>query len=85
MSDSFVNSLPDSSVLGISEARILEWVAVSFSRDPPDPRIEPMSPALAGGFFTAEPSGKPHTGILLSHKMERNWIIYRDMDGPRVK
>ena len=27
---------------------------------PPDPGIEPLSPALAGGFFTAEPPGKPH-------------------------
>ena len=26
----------------------------------PNPGIEPMSPALAGGFFTAEPPGKPH-------------------------
>ena len=25
----------------------------------PDPGIEPKSPALADGFFTAEPSGKP--------------------------
>ena len=24
-----------------------------------DPGIEPMSPALAGGFFTPEPPGKP--------------------------
>ena len=27
--------------------------------DLPNPGIEPLSPALAGGFFTAEPSGKP--------------------------
>ena len=25
----------------------------------PDPGIEPASPALAGGFFTTEPQGKP--------------------------
>jgi len=33
-----------------------------------DPRIEPMSPAspaLAGGFFTTEPPGKPFSWILL--------------------
>jgi len=29
------------------------------SGDLPDPRIKPPSPALAGGFFTAEPPGKP--------------------------
>ena len=30
----------------------------------PDARIEPVSPALAGGFFTTEPTGKPvlHSG-----------------------
>ena len=27
--------------------------------DLPNPGIEPVSPALAGGFFTAEPSGNP--------------------------
>ena len=44
--------LPGSSVHGILQARILEWDAISFSRDLPDPGIKPESPALAGGFFT---------------------------------
>ena len=26
-----------------------------------------------------------YNGILLSHEKERNWIICRDVDGPRVK
>ena len=30
-----------------------------FSRDLPDPGIEPLSPALAGSFFTTVPLGKP--------------------------
>ena len=29
-----------------------EWAAISFSRGPPNPGMELMSPALAGGFFT---------------------------------
>ena len=33
-------SLPDSSVHGILQAIILEWVAIPFSRDFPDPGIE---------------------------------------------
>ena len=33
-------------------------------RDCPDPEIEPTSPALAGGFFTAGPSGKPSCHLL---------------------
>ena len=49
--------LPGSSVHGISQARILEWVAISFSWYLPEPRIKPVSFALAGGFFTTEPPG----------------------------
>ena len=37
------------------------WSGLPFPPpgDLPDPGIEPMSPALAGGFFTSEPPGKP--------------------------
>ena len=52
-------SPPGSSVHGISQARILEWVAIFFPRVSTRPRIEPMSPVLAGEFFTTEPPGKP--------------------------
>ena len=48
--------MPGSSVHVISQARILEQVAISSSWDLPTSGIEPMSlasPALAGGFFTA--------------------------------
>ena len=37
--------MPGSSVRGIVQARILEWVTISISRDLPDPGIEPVSPA----------------------------------------
>ena len=50
-------SLPGSSVYGISQARILEWVAISSSRESSQSRAELMSPALAGGFFTTKPCG----------------------------
>ena len=52
-------SLPGSSVHEIFQARILEWVAISFSRDLPDPGTEFASPELASSFFTAEAPGKP--------------------------
>ena len=52
-------NLPGSSVHGISQARTMEWVAISFSRELLDLGIEPESPALAGRFFTAEPPVKP--------------------------
>ena len=51
-------SLPGSSVHGILQARILEWVAFPFLGDLPNPGIEPVppvSPALVGRFFTTEP------------------------------
>ena len=37
--------LPGSSVHGIFQARILEWVVISYSRDLPNQGIEPASPA----------------------------------------
>ena len=55
-------SLPDSSAHGIFQARILEWGAISYSGDLPDPGIEhmsPESPAMVVGFFTTEPPGSP--------------------------
>ena len=51
-------NLPGSSVHGILQARVLEWVAISSSRDLPDPGIEPATPTLAGRVFTTEPPGK---------------------------
>ena len=51
-------SLPGSSVHGISQARILEWVAVSFSRGSSSV-IELRSPALQADFLPSELPGKP--------------------------
>ena len=48
-------SPPGSSIHGILRARILEWLASSFSRGSLYPGVEPrslVSPALADGFFT---------------------------------
>ena len=52
-------SLPGSSVLAILQARILEWVAISFSKGSSWLRIELHSPALQGGPLPSEPPGKP--------------------------
>ena len=49
-------SPPGSFVHGILKARIMEWVAISFPGYLPNRRVEPPSPALAGGFFTTEPT-----------------------------
>ena len=55
-------SLPGFSIHGIIQARILEWVAMPFSKDLPNPGIEPASltfPELATGSLPLVPSGKP--------------------------
>ena len=53
------SSLPGSSVHGISQARLLGWVTISFSRGSSHPRDQTQVPWLAGRFFTTEPPGKP--------------------------
>ena len=45
-------SLPGSSVHGILQARILEWVAILFSRGSSQPKDQMQVSHLAGGFFT---------------------------------
>ena len=52
-------SPPSSSVHGILQARILEWVAFPFSRDFPKPGIKPRSPASQAVSLLSKPSGKP--------------------------
>ena len=50
-----------SSVHRVFQARILEWVVISSSKESSHPGIEPASPesiALAGRFFTSEPPGE---------------------------
>ena len=43
----------DYTVQGILQARILEWVAVSFSRGSSQPRDQIQVSHIAGGFFTS--------------------------------
>ena len=61
-------SPPGSSVHGISQARILEGLTISFSRGSSQPRDQitsPESPAFVGEFFATEAPGKPQTGTIL--------------------
>ena len=50
-------SLPGSSVHGISQAEILEWVAISFSRGSSQPRDWTLISWIPDRFFTTEPTG----------------------------
>ena len=52
-------SPPSSSVHGILQARILEWVAPPPG-DLPNPGIEPRSPTLQADSLPAELPGKPY-------------------------
>ncbi|CAI9173085.1 unnamed protein product [Rangifer tarandus platyrhynchus] len=63
-------SPPGSSVHGISQARILEWVAILMQAHLPDPGIKPsspVSPALAGRFFPISTTKKKN-GCFKAHK-----------------
>ena len=76
-----------SSLHGILQARILEWVAMPSSRESSQPRDWTRVSCIAGGFFTAEPLRKSF--ILLSstqlygyttnyfaiHLLMKNWVV----------
>ena len=67
---------PGSSVLGILQARILEWVAMPSSKGSSRPRDHTgvsCGSCLAGGFFTTEPSESP--------KRSLTWAL---SDNPRI-
>ena len=49
------------SVQGIFQARVLEWVAISFSRGFPDSGTEPLSPA-PGEEVISPDLGAPYSG-----------------------
>ena len=58
-------SPPGFSVPGIFQARIPEWVAISYSRESPQPRDQikfPMFPALQVDSLPAEPSPAEPSG-----------------------
>ena len=67
--DSVDYSPPGSSVHGILQSRILEWVAISYSKEPSQPRDQTTvscTSFIAGKFFTTEPPGK-HMELLCKH------------------
>ena len=69
-------SPPDSSVHGISQVRILEWVAMSSSRGSSWPRIQPTSPespVVVGGSLPLSSLGSPKVKIYIQ---VNNWYQY---------
>ena len=65
----------DYAVHGILQARILEWVAIPFSRVSSQPRDQTQVSHIAGGFFTswatreAQPQG--NTGVCSLSLLQR--------------
>ena len=54
----------DYTVHGILQVRILEWVAIPFSRGSSQPRDRTQDSHTAGGFFNQLSQGKPkNTGV----------------------
>ena len=85
-------SLPGSSVLGIFQNRILEWVAVPFSRGSSQSRYQTQVSCIEMDSSPAEPSGKPkNTGVgslsilrvifqtqeLNRGLLQNRWILYQ--------
>ena len=58
-------SLPGSSVHGILQARIQEWIAISFSKASSQPRDRTWVSHIAGRFFTLWATREPlYNGII---------------------
>ena len=70
-------SLPGSSVHGLLQARILEWVAISFSRGPSQLRDWTHVFCIVGRrffFLTTEPSGKSKHSLDISSFLKRSFL-----------
>ena len=56
-------SLPGSSVHGIHQARVLEWVAISYPKGSSQLRAGTQASCTEGRSFTAKPLGKPFPSL----------------------
>ena len=64
---------PGSSIHGILQVRILEWVALPSPRHLPNPGIKPRSLALQMDPLLSEPPGKPRVCIKINDQL---WLIF---------
>ena len=62
----------DYKVHGILQARILEWVAFSFSRASSQPRDGTQISCIAGGLFTSWPTRETHIKYITPPKKKTN-------------
>ena len=74
-------SLPGFSIHGSFQARILEWVAISFSSGSSQPRDRTQVSRIAGRCFTFEPPGKP-SSVIGSQKKSSILLIWPRLCDP---
>ena len=67
-------SLPGSSVHGILQARILEWVAIPFSRGSSQPRNPAQVSCIAGDSLLSEPPWKKYPMWSISFHREMHHL-----------
>ena len=68
----------DCIVHGILQARILEWVAFPYSRNLPNPGIEPRSPALQADSLPDEPQRGVEVGLAVCVKVTQSCLTLCD-------
>ena len=71
-------SLPGSSVHEIFQARVLEWVAISFSRGSSQPRDRTRVSRIAGRRFTVWATREAHVWCLTSLQTIRAFVLSTD-------
>ena len=67
----------DYTVHGILQARILEWVAVPFSRDVLNPGLKARSPALQADSLPVEPPGNAVEGVVKNFPVSGKQSVLR--------
>ena len=71
-------SSPGSSVHGILQTRILEWVAIPFSRGSSQSRTKPGSPTLQADFLPSEPPRKRKAWVFGSVLGLHRWYASKE-------
>ena len=74
-------NLQGSSVYGISQARMLEWVAISFSRGSSQPRIWTWVTCFAGRFITGWATRKTCTQFKIFFKLTLIFSLIYELFG----
>ena len=72
-------SLPGSSIHGIFQARVLEWVAIFFSRGSSQPRDQTQVSHIAGKHFTIWATREAQQGIKKKPKLQGKLLDAGDL------